>query len=506
MRIVQESLIPTFVVAALALGCSSAKKAAGECEPPCEDLGTGAAAAPAGVPAEASAPSPVEHVVVTADAADDLQKAFKRAIVKAGPAVVSIYSTKTISLRRPRGFGDPFFDSFGPPEGFPRELRQQGLGSGFVIDAEGHILTNAHVVEGADEIKVELADEREVSATVVGIDLPTDLAVLKVDAEGLTPVELGDSDTLEVGDFVLAIGNPFGLPQTVSAGIVSAKGRANMGIVDYESFIQTDAAVNPGNSGGPLIDLDGRVVGVNTAIASRTGGSDGIAFAIPVSMAKDIIDQLRGEGRVVRGHLGVVISELTPELADSFGFEGKQGLIVQDVTRGSAAAEAGLRAGDIVLRLDGEPVAAVAVFRNAVARRRPGQSVELEVWRDGKTRTFTVRLGEVPGAAERIAAGGGKAGPPRELGLGLHDVTPELQRQLGLPEAKGVVVTSVVPGSIAAAAGLQPGDVIEEVGDAEVKSAAQAAKLLREADVGKGVRLRVGRSGTGRFVVLRSAR
>lgn len=504
MRIVQESLIPTFLAAVLALGCSSAKTTAAECDPPCEDLGPQAAAAPV----EASAPPPVDHVVVTADAAEDLQKAFKRAIVKAGPAVVSIYSTKTITLRRPRGpmFGDPFFDFFGPPEGFPRELRQQGLGSGFVIDAEGYILTNGHVVEGADEIQVKLADEREVPAKVVGIDPPTDLAVLKVEAEGLTPVELGDSDSLEVGDFVLAIGNPFGLPQTVSAGIVSAKGRANMGIVDYESFIQTDAAVNPGNSGGPLIDLNGRVVGVNTAIASRTGGNEGIAFAIPVSMAKGIVDQLRGEGRVVRGHLGVVISELTPELADSFGFEAEQGLIVQDVTRGSAAEEAGLRAGDIMLRLDGEPVTTVAVFRNAVARKRPGQGVELEVWRDGKTRTLTVRLGEAPGTTERIAAGGGKAGPPRELGLGLHDVTPELQRQLGLSEAKGVVVTSVVPGSIAAAAGLQAGDVIEQVGKTEVKSATQAAKLLREADVGKGVRLRVSRGGTGRFVVLRSTK
>jgi len=492
--------------------CRTAGGPSAECEPPCEEAESLAANADpvAAASADVGAP-PLHRVAVTTDAIEDLQEAIKTAIAKAGPSVVSVYSSKTVSMRRPQGpmFEDPRFDFFfGLPEQLPREFRQQGLGSGFIIDAEGYILTNSHVVEGADEIKVELADDREFDAKLVGIDPPTDLAVLEIEADGLQAVELGDSDALEVGDWVLAIGNPFGLPQTVSSGIVSAKGRANMGIVDYENFIQTDAAVNPGNSGGPLVDLQGRVVGINTAIASRSGGNDGIAFAIPIDMAKNVIDQLRGQGKVVRGHLGVLISELSPELAESFAFEGKRGLLVQDVTAGSAAEQAGLRPGDIVTQLDGQPVATVSAFRNAVARKQPGASVQLELWREGKAQTVSVKLGEVPGAADAAASGDTgdtTKGAPPKLGLGLQDITPQLRQRLGLEAGEGgVVITTVKPGSPAASAGLAPGDVLQAVDGTTVESTRQAQQLLRGADLAKGVRLRVSRRGTGRFVFLQT--
>src|SRR5690606_36748636 len=245
------------------------------------------------------------------------------------------------------------------------------------IDAAGHILTNNHVVESADEIKVKFSDDREVTAKVVGTDPPTDLALLKIDDPRVTPVALGDSDHLEVGDWVLAIGNPFGLPQTVSAGIVSAVGRANVGIVDYEDFIQTDAAVNPGNSGGPLVDLQGRVVGINTAIASRTGGNNGIAFAIPINMSKDVVEQLLARGSVTRGHIGIIISDLDPEMAKTFEYTGSKGILVQDVAPDSPASQAGLRGGDIITSLDGQPVTALARFRAEIAKKAPGTAVKL---------------------------------------------------------------------------------------------------------------------------------
>ena len=420
---------------------------------------------------------------------------MKRAIAAAGPGVVSVYSTKTVAFGARHPFeGDPFFDFF--PRREPRELKQQGLGSGFIIDADGHILTNNHVVADADAIKVKLADDRELEAKVVGTDPPTDLALLKVEAEDLHPIELGDSAALEVGDWVLAIGNPFGLPRTVSAGIVSAKGRANVGIVDYEDFIQTDAAVNPGNSGGPLVDLEGRVIGINTAIASRTGGYDGIAFAIPVDMAKTVVEQLRGDGKVVRGHLGIMISELSKELADSFDFEGKHGILVQDVVDGGAADKAGIESGDIITKLDGDAATTVPAFRGAVARKKPGASVQIELWRDGKVRNVTAILGELSGST---VAAKKDAGPPK-LGLRLEDATPELRRRLGVTEGAGAIITAVDPASPAAAAGIRPGDVLEQIGDHEVRNAAEAAELLRKADA--RVRLRVSRNGEGRFVVL----
>lgn len=440
------------------------------------------------------------RVAASVRAIDDLQSAFKQAVETAGPSVVSVYSTKTARSPGP-GFGPRGgpFDFFGPGMP-PQQFEQRGAGSGFIVDAEGHILTNNHVVEGADEVKVQLADDREFDAKVVGTDPATDVAVLKIEAEGLDPIELGDSGVLEVGDWVLAIGNPFGLPRTVSAGIVSATGRANVGIVDYENFIQTDAAVNPGNSGGPLVDLAGRVVGINTAIASRSGGNNGIAFAIPIDMVKPVMDQLVTTGTVTRGQLGVVISELSQEMAESFGYAGSKGILVQDVASGSPAEKAGIRSGDIITSLDGEPVAALQPFRAAIAKRSPGTKVELGIFRDRKPQTLAVELGAQEGAKQ--AKAGADQGP--KLGIALQNVTPELQRRLDLDEARGAVVVEVLPGSPAAKAGLRPGDVLDQVGDAEVASAEQALRLLEDADLAKGIRIRVRRDGMGHFVIVKA--
>jgi serine protease Do len=447
---------------------------------------------PGAVPQTTDAPAPP---VAKLAAVADLEVAFKQAIRGVGPSVVSISTSKTVDLRGAMPGRDPF-DWFGP--GVPDRLEQQGLGSGFVIDREGHVVTNNHVVAGAQDVRVKLADGRERSATVVGTDPATDLAVLKIDADGVSPVELGSSDKLEVGDWVLAIGSPFGLSQTVSAGIVSAIGRASLGIVDYEDFIQTDAAVNPGNSGGPLVDLDGRVVGINTAIASRTGANSGVAFAVPIDLAKGIIDQLRDDGRVSRGQLGVVISALHDELAASFDYSGK-GVLVQDVKAGSAAAKAGIVAGDIIVELGGKPVEEVAQFRMAIARAAPGTRVQLVVWRDGARRTIDVGLDGTDGSSVARAS----TSAPAMLGLRLSDATPQLRAQLELSHDDAVVITEVAPGSIAAKAGITRGDVLERIGDEPVGSASEAAAKLRE-HADEGVRVRVRRGDAGRFVWLKT--
>lgn len=436
----------------------------------------------------------VQRVAAAPEAVEDLQVAFKTAIARAGPAVVSVYSTKSVRVASPFDLLVP-----GTPEG--RDLEQLGVGSGVIIDADGHVLTNNHVVEDAQEVKVRLADGRELQARVVGVDPATDLALLRVQGDDLTPATFGDSSALEVGDWVLAIGNPFGLPRTVSAGIVSAIGRADMGIVDYENFIQTDAAVNPGSSGGPLVDLQGRVVGINTAIASSSGGNNGIAFAIPIDMAKDVVEQLRDDGKVIRGHLGIMVSELSPELAESFGYEGDAGILVQDVSGDEAAAEAGIVPGDIITGIEGRPVTTVGEFRNAIAKKRPGTRVSLEVWRDGERKRVEAELGDAPGPTPEVAAE--PAVGPR-FGLALLDVTPAVRQHLSLEKDDRVVIADVEPGSPAARAGLRPGDVVESIDGTSVQSAAAATRALREADAAEGARLRIRREGVGQFVLLRA--
>lgn len=478
-------LRPLILLLCLAPACSTTSEAGVDCNPTSSETSVAVRPAP---------------VLATDKSVDDLEVAFKEAIAKAGPAVVSVYSTKTVTYRPLRSpfEDDPFFDFFGRlPERQPREFKRRGLGSGFVIDAQGYILTNNHVVQGADGVKVRLDGDREFDAKIIGTDPPTDLALLKVDGDDFASIDFGDSDAVEVGDWVLAIGNPFGLPTTVSAGIVSAKGRANVGIVDYENFIQTDAAVNPGNSGGPLVNLEGQVVGINTAIASRGGGNDGIAFAIPANMAKSVVEQLRGGGTVVRGHLGVLISELSPEMAKSFGYDDEGGILIQDVVAGGAADKAGLQDGDIITALDRLSVKTVPKFRQDIATRKPGSSIELEVWRKGRSRKLIVKLEAGPPNATATTA------RPKELGVTLESITPKVKREHGLEEDDGVVITEVKPDSPAALGGVQVGDVLIEIGDRAVKNTAQAAKLLEDVDLSRGVRLRLLRKGRGHYIFIR---
>ena len=440
---------------------------------------------------EAVAEAPPAVASVSRVALDDLQEGFKGAVGKAGPAVVSIYTTRAAA---PRGF--LHLRGLQPPG------PHGGLGSGFIVDDAGHVVTNNHVVEGAEDIRVRLSDGREFEARIQGRDPSTDLAVLRIeDPKDLPrPLELVDDAEVEVGDWVLAIGSPFGLSRTVSSGIVSATGRGNVGVTDYENFIQTDAAVNPGNSGGPLVDLDGRVVGVNTAIASRTGGNHGVAFAVPSHLAAMVVDQLIDEGSVTRAQLGIIISEASPELAQSFGFQKRRAVLVQDLAEDSPAARAGVRSGDIIVELDGKAVESVAQFRGDVAHRRPGEEVRLGLWRDGEEQTLAVVLE----ASDRNAVKDRDGAKRKEFGIQLRDLEVNERKLLELDAAQGVYVAGVKPGSSAARAGLRAGDVVLRINGEKVATAKQLVKKLKAVEGGEGVRLRVQRDGMGHFLFLRA--
>ncbi|HEV8309849.1 MAG TPA: DegQ family serine endoprotease, partial [Methylomirabilota bacterium] len=345
------------------------------------------------------------------------------------------------------------------PERAPRQIR--GLGSGFIIDAGGYIVTNHHVVDGAKSIEVALSDGRKLPATLVGSDPETDLALVKVEATGLPTIPLGSSRAVKVAEPVMAIGNPFGLDHTVTVGIISGKSRV-IGAGRYDDFLQTDAAINPGNSGGPIVNTRGEAIGIATAIASRSGGFQGIGFAIPSDLAKPILGQLQAAGRVTRGWLGVSIQPLTPELAKSFGSKPQEGVLVASVAEGSPAAKAGLRPGDVIVRYDGKAVDSPRELSAGVANTEVGRTVELAVVRDGAERRLRVTIGNLadsrqartPATESRVAG---------RLGLELQDLTPELARRLGIPDPKGVVVTDVRPNSPAAEAGIKEGDVIREI-------------------------------------------
>jgi serine protease Do len=374
----------------------------------------------------------------------------------------------------------------------------RGLGSGFVINADGYVLTNNHVVDGATDIRVKFADGRELPGKVVGGDPKTDVALLKVEAKGLPVVPLGDSARMEVGEPVMAVGNPFGLEQTVTTGIVSGTGRA-IGAGPYDDFIQTDASINPGNSGGPLVNARGEVVGVNTAIASGGGGSVGIGFAIPTNLVKPIVTQLAATGRVVRGWLGVAIQPLTAELAASFGLPDTQGALVSNVTDGSPAARAGLRRGDVITRYDGRPVARWSDLPRAVAETEIGRELPLEVLRDGKRVTLSVKVARLEEDDQQASA----AQPPAsKLGIAGRSVTPELARSLKVPAAGGVLVERVEDGSRAETAGLAAGDVIVEVDQAPVTSVEALRAALDKHPAGKPLLILVHREGQALYLTV----
>ncbi len=398
----------------------------------------------------------------------------------------------------PRDFTEPFERFFGPGQR-QKQLPQRSLGSGFVIDTDGYILTNNHVVENADEIVVRLDNEQEHKATLVGKDPKTDLALLKIDnVSGLTAVPLGDSDTLRVGEWVMAIGNPFGLDHSVTSGIVSAKGRF-IGAGNYDDYIQTDAAINPGNSGGPLLNLRGEVVGINSAIFSRTGGNIGIGFAIPVNLAKELVPQLREKGKVTRGWLGVLIQKVTPEIAESLGLEQTHGALVADVVSNGPAAAAGVKVGDVIVEFDGHPVNESNELPMLVARTPLEKQVDLKVLRDKKQMDFTVTIAELKDEEAEVAG----ASDSEKLGLTVQTLTPELADNLGVEETKGVVVTAVDSGSSADDAGIRRGDIILEVNRQTVDDVDAYKGALKKVEKGKNVLLLVRRGENTIFLALK---
>ena len=440
---------------------------------------------------------------------------FAPVVKKVSPGVVKVFTvTKAQNMAyRGGGPGDMedlmrrFFGDQMPGNRMPRRNlqtpRQEGIGSGVIVTKDGYILTNNHVVDGADEVKVALQDGREFTAKVIGRDPKSDVAVIKIDGKELPAVQLADSDKVEVGDVVLAVGNPFGIGQTVTTGIVSATGRAGAIGLDYEDFIQTDAAINPGNSGGALVDAEGRLIGINTAILSRSGGNQGIGFAIPVNLARDVMGSLIKDGHVTRGYLGIMIQDLTPALAKEFKLKENKGALVGDVTQNSPAQKAGLQNGDLVLEFNGKKVTDSRHLKLEVARTQPGETVPVKVLRDGSTKTLEVKVKELPGAEQLAKNDKRQADDTGTLnGVAVADLDAGARQQFGLPaQVKGVVVTEVDPNSPAAEAGLRPGDVIQEINRKPVKNAEEAVQMTEKAE-DKTSLLRVWREGGSRYVVV----
>ena len=426
------------------------------------------------------------------------------------PSVVNISSSKVV--RTPNQFGegmpmDPFFQQFfgrefrfGPS--VPKQQRERSLGSGVIVSPEGYVLTNNHVIEGATDIKVTLSDKRELKAQLVGTDPKTDIAVLKLEGSNFPAITLGDSAKVQIGDYALAIGDPFGVGQTVTMGIISAKGRGNLGIEDYEDFIQTDAPINPGNSGGALVNDRGELVGINTAILSHgSGGNEGIGFAVPINLARDVMTQILDHGKVTRAYLGVVIQPITPAVAKALGQIEPKGVLVGDVSADGPAKAAGVERGDIILALNGKPVNDSNELRNTIAMMQPGEGVKLTIARNGSTRELNVKLGELPSSQEQ--ARNEDAGPSREAlqGVSVENLDAETAKELGLPSStKGVVVTGIDPASPKADSGLQRGDVIQEVNHQPVRNVAEFRQAMRKA--GDSALLLVNRGGTTLFLAV----
>ena len=435
------------------------------------------------------------------------------------PAVVSV-SAKTKPpktdgrSRNPRRPGQreqfrDFYDKFFRQQPGPRRdapPRRGGAGSGFIIDADGHILTNNHVVEGADELLVNLDGDREYTATLIGTDPKTDLALIKINREDgdNTPfpyLRMGDSDKLEVGEWVVAIGNPFGLSHTVTVGVVSAKSR-NIGAGAYDEFIQTDASINPGNSGGPLINIKGEVIGINTAIISGPagGGNVGIGFAIPVNMAKSILTDLREKGKVIRGWLGVMIQKITPDLAKSFSLADKNGALVGDVIPEGPAAKAGIKRGDVIVKFNGQEVSNMEQLPKIVAQTTPETNVSVVVIRDGKSMNLDVRIAILKDSDQKIAQRGATEDP---LGMQGQDITPDLAQSLNLDSEEGVLVSDVTAGQSAAEAGIRRGDVITEIDRKPISNMVEYKRSLGTIKKGRTVLFLIQRGGTTIYIAVR---
>jgi serine protease Do len=441
----------------------------------------------------------------------DFNQAFVDIAKAVNPTVVTVFTEKVYKVRGLPSpfFGSPFEDFFGEFFGRPysrqpqpeeREFRQQGLGSGVIVSTDGYILTNNHVIDDADTVYVRLMDDKTVPAKIVGADPKTDIALLKVEEKNLPAIKMGDSDKLQVGEWVLAIGSPMSpnLAHTVTSGIVSAKGRSNVGLADYEDFIQTDAAINPGNSGGALINLDGELVGINTAIATRSGGFQGIGFAVPVNMAKFVMESLIKHGTVVRGYLGVYIQDIDETMAKAMKLPGTEGALVSDVTEDSPAAKAGIKQGDVILEMNGEKVKSTTQLRNTIAATMPGTEIKLKIWRDGKEKTIEVKLGKLesdkttPETEEKLES---------LFGFKVKPFNSELAEKYQIEgKRSGVVVTEVKPGSNAARAGLREGDLIVAINRNKIKSLEDFNKAVEPLKKGDAVLLQIVRQNRNFFI------
>jgi serine protease Do len=456
---------------------------------------------------------PFEHAAPTIKTAARSEAAAGRgysAVVKrVVPAVVNISSSKVVNqaaMETPQGV-DPFFrqffgNDFNRRFNVPQERTEKALGSGVIVAPEGYILTNNHVVEGAKEVTVTLHDKREFKARVVGTDPRTDVAVLKIEGSNFPALTLADSSKVEVGDFVLAIGDPFGVGQTVTSGIVSATGRGGLGIEQVEDFIQTDAPINPGNSGGALVDDEGHLIGINTAIlAGNSGGNQGIGFAVPVNMARHDLNEILAHGKVEHGYLGILPQDVTPALAKAFNTSETNGALVGEITPNSPAAHSGLKQGDMIVAVNGQPISDASQLRSRIGMMDPNTTVTLKVVRDGRTQDVAVTLGEFPTKEERASIQNEDSNSLQ--GVNVENLTPETAQELKIPaNTKGVVVNQVNPGSRAADAGLQPGDVIQQVNHQLVASVNDYNHAMGAAKKGQPVLLLVDRSANSMFLAV----
>jgi len=469
-------------------------------------------------PPQVSPPTPA----TTEQAIQGLERsgqAFASIAKKISPAVVSLKVEKKVADSTTendhmspfddevmkRFFGDKLPEQFRQRKGpqMPHRHGVVGQGSGFIVSPDGYILTNHHVVADTTKVTVKLADGREMLAKVIGSDSRSDVAVIKVDTTNLPTIPLGDSTKTEVGEWVLASGAPYGLTQTVTAGIVSAVGRNSVGITDYENFIQTDAAINPGNSGGPLVNLRGEAIGINTAIFSRTGGSVGLGFAIPIDMAKQAYEQIVSTGSVTRGYLGVGIQPLTPEMAAHFGLKDDQGVLISEVKKGAPGEKAGLKQADVIVELNGQKIDQAAAFRNAIGMKAPGDKVNLTVMRDGHKVEVPATLGKLPESTTSVAAeSGGKQS--NSWGFSVQPLTADLAKKFGYSTDSGLIISEVAPDSPASEAGLEPGMLIQQVNRDNVKTTDEFNEAVHKDKDSKSLLLLVSSPQGSRYVVLKS--
>jgi serine protease Do len=452
----------------------------------------------------------------TIDTLTQLSDAQSEVAALATPSVVNISTTRLIKSRDEVPFDlfdDPFFrrffgDQF-PHPNVPKEHKEQSLGSGVIVTEDGYIVTNNHVIEQSEEIKVLLSNKRDYKAKLIGADPKTDIAVIKIEAKGLTALPWGDSNKLKVGEVVFAIGNPFGLNQTVTMGMISAVGRANVGIADYEDFIQTDAAINPGNSGGALINARGELIGINTAILSRTGGYQGIGFAVPSSMARQVMDSLVKYKKVVRGWLGVSIQEVTSDLAEEFGVKDLKGALVSGVMKGSPAEKAGIRQGDVILQYNGKTVEDTGQLRNIVSQTPIGTKVKVTLLRQKKEIEVEVVIAELPKKLGEASPRGPEEGQDHDgngalTGLSVRELTPELARRLGVdPQEKGAVIVKVDPDSRVYDSGIRPGDIILQINQKNIDSIDDYRKAAASIKAKDRILLLIRRKGEDLFVTVR---